>query len=453
MTHPATLPEDTEERIAAWRDALLARRGVRPDDVHELEDHLRGHMGALEAAGLTGDEALLVAIQRVGAQHEIAADLARENTGRLWKQHVGVPDESGHRRSWLPMLGFAVLAGLATRATLGPAFDGGAIDSGKAILITLVSLAVVVAAYLAWVRRAAPLSVVLGFGAVVAVVTGTQLAYPYAEPQHTQVLALLHAAIVLALAAGAVHLGRRWRDLDRWMDYLRFLGEWFIYYVLLGLGGGVLLGLAMAMFAMVGLDSSRILGEWVYPMGIGGAIIVSAWLVEAKQGVVENMAPVLAKVFTPLFVLLLVVFLVALLATGNAATADRDVLIVTDLVLVVVLGLHLYTVSARPVGPPNWGDRLQLVLVVVALLVDVVVLAAMAARISEFGASPNKVAALGENLVLAGNLAGAAWLSFGFLRGRRPFIDLERWQCRYLPVIGAWALAVVVILPPVFGFR
>ena len=119
-----------------------------------------------------------------------------------------------------------------------------------------------------------------------------------------------------------------------------------------------------------------------------------------------------------------------------------------------MLGLHLFSVSARPAGaPPGWFDLLQLVLVVVALVIDVVVLVAMAGRIGEYGASPNKLAALGENLVLAANLAGSAWLSVGFLRGRRPFAALERWQCRYLPVIGVWAALVVLVLPPVFGFR
>ena len=37
--------------------------------------------------------------------------------------------------------------------------------------------------------------------------------------------------------------------------------------------------------------------------------MVASWLVEAKQNVIENMAPVLTHLFTPLFTLLLLAFL------------------------------------------------------------------------------------------------------------------------------------------------
>ena len=75
-----------------------------------------------------------------------------------------------------------------------------------------------------------------------------------------------------------------------------------------------------------------------------------------------------------------------------------------------------------------------------------------AGRIGEFGASPNKLAALGMNVVLAVNLAVSAWWSLAFLRGRRPFGAVARWQARYLPVIGAWALVVALGFPVLFGF-
>jgi hypothetical protein len=91
--------------------------------------------------------------------------------------------------------------------------------------------------------------------------------------------------------------------------------------------------------------------------------------------------------------------------------------------------------------------------VVSALVVDAVALAAIAARISEFGFTPNRVAALGENLFLLVNLAGSAFLYARFLRGRGLFAALERWQVGYLPVYSAWAALVVIVFPPAFGYR
>ena len=168
---------------------------------------------------------------------------------------------------------------------------------------------------------------------------------------------------------------------------------------------------------------------------------------------IENMAPVLTRLFTPLFAAVLITFLGALLITGRVINIERDVLIVFDLLLVVVLGLLLYSVSARdPQSPPGAFDVLQVVLLVSALLVDGVALWAIAARITEFGFTPNRVAALGENLILLVNLAWSAVLYIRFLRSRGPFMALERWQTSYLPVYAAWAAIVVIVFPPLFGF-
>jgi hypothetical protein len=140
--------------------------------------------------------------------------------------------------------------------------------------------------------------------------------------------------------------------------------------------------------------------------------------------------------------------------TGNPINVAREVLIGFDLLLVLVVGLVLYAASARdPQAPPDFFDALQLLLIVSALVVDGLALAAIAARISEFGFTPNKVAALGENLILLVNLAWSAWLYVSFLRRRGSFVALERWQVAYLPVYSIWAALVVIVFPPLFGYR
>jgi len=180
---------------------------------------------------------------------------------------------------------------------------------------------------------------------------------------------------------------------------------------------------------------------------------VAAWLVEAKQSVIENMAPVLTRVFTPLFALMLLASVVAIIWTGHGVDVEREVLILLDLLLVVVLGLLLYSISARdPGAEPTMTDALQLLLVMSALVLDALTLGAMVSRISDFGFSANRTAALGLNLVLLVNLAWSAWLSYGFLRHRRPFAELERWQTTYVPAYAIWAAVVVIAFPPIFGF-
>jgi hypothetical protein len=236
------------------------------------------------------------------------------------------------------------------------------------------------------------------------------------------------------------------------MDFVRFTGEWFIYYVLIALGGGVLMALTSAILEPAGIDPDRV-AAWVLPAGAAGAVIVAAWLVESKQRVVENMAPVLTMLFTPLFALMLATATVVYAVTGLGDAFDRDLVGVFDALMVIVLALVLYGMSARdPSTKPGWMDWIQLVAVACALVLDLMVLGSMIARIGDLGFTPNRTVAFGLNVVLLVNLAGAAWLSARFLAGRSTFHRLERWQTSYLPVLALWAAAVVVVLPPLLDF-
>lgn len=180
-----------------------------------------------------------------------------------------------------------------------------------------------------------------------------------------------------------------------------------MYLALLALGGGVLMGLTAGAFSALGIDIEPFFEQWIVPFGPAGAIVVAAWLVEAKQQVVENIAPVLTRVFTPVTILMLVALFVAVTASHSVVDVDRGLLILMDLILVLVLGLLLYSISARdPHAAPDVFDLLQVVLIAAALAVDLLMLTAMATRIAEFGFTANKVTALGLNLVLLVNLVG-----------------------------------------------
>ena len=453
--------ETLEAQISQWRTYLRRRPAIRTSDVEELESHLRDQVKALLESGLDADEAFLVAVKRMGNLDAVSREFAREHSERLWKQLVVAPDAADEttgtaRAEILVVVGLAAAAALAIK--LPELFGYPPLVNVDEELLPFYfrNLAFFVlpflAAYFAWKRRldrTGCLRLVLAFAAAALVIN----VFPFTPGGHTILLASLHLPIALWLAVGVAYAGGRWRDGGGRMDFVRFSGELFIYYVLMALGGGVLTGFTLGMFSAIGADVERFAQQWLLPCGALGAVIVAAWLVEAKQSVIENMAPVLTRLFTPLFAAVLLAFLGTMVWTGNGIAVEREVLIGFDLLLALVLGLLLYAVSARdPQAPPDAFDALQLLLVVSALVVDGVALAAIAGRITEFGFSPNRVAALGENLILLVNLAWSAWLYARFLGGRGSFSDLERWQTDYLPVYAVWAAFVVVAFPPLFGY-
>ncbi len=465
-------PAELEAQIATWRSFLVRRDAIADSDVEELETHLRDQIEDLRQAGLAGDEAFIVAVKRLGSVDELSREFAAEHSERLWKQLV--LGESGERadaatRRRPSALVLAILLGIGAAIALklpsvlvtggaggltpgGPGGAGGSAATDFLVRNASVLVLPFLVAYFAIRRglRAGAVAVIAGVFAMVAVVVNV---YPFAANGVTETLAALHAPVALWLMVGVAYADGDWRSHRARMDFIRFTGEWAVYYVLIALGGGVLGAVAIAVFQAVGIDAAPIVGGWVLPCGAAGAVLIAAWLVEAKQSVVENIAPVLTKLFTPLFTLLLLALIVAGFLQRNVLDTQRDLLISFDVVLVVVVGLLLYAISARdPLAPPSWFERLQLLMIVSAMLVDALVLVAMLGRIGAYGFSANKVASLGLNVILLVNLAWSAWLLFGFTRAKTPFRRVETWQTGYLPVYLVWALVVVVVFPPVFAF-
>ncbi|MET0780304.1 MAG: permease prefix domain 1-containing protein [Microbacterium sp.] len=442
-----------EAQIASWTQYLRRRRAVAGADVEELEGHLRDQVDHLVRAGLSEEEAFFVAIKRMGSLDEVSREYAREHSERLWKQLVIDDSPSPARRP----RAFVVVAGLALGAALAmkvPALFGVTFSGDPDFYLLNAGLLVLpfLAAYFAWTRRvsATVIVVVAATFAMTAVILNV---YPFTPDGMTMALAALAALVVLWLAVGVAYAGGLWRSDTMRMDFIRFTGEWVVYYTLIALGGAVLVALTMGVFGAIGLDAGRVVEEWIIPCGAAGAVVVAAGLVEAKQSVIENIAPVLTKLFTPLFTAMLLALVVAALIQRDLLETSRDLLIIFDVVLVVVLGLLLYSLSARdPESKPGWFERLQLVMVSSAIVVDALVLIAMLARIGAFGFSANKVASLGLNVILLVNLAWSAYLLIGILRGTVRPAQLEKWQTGYVPVYLAWALIVMIVFPPVFSF-
>ncbi|MEU4746856.1 permease prefix domain 1-containing protein, partial [Actinosynnema sp. NPDC023658] len=365
-----------EPQFAQWRQYLQRRQELRRSDVDELEDHLRGSVDELLAVGLHADEAFLVAVKRMGSLDDLSREFAREHSERLWKQLVLTGDSPSAttrpRRNLLVMVLCAVGAAASVKA---PELFGVRFEEDIAFYGPNAGLLVLpwLAAFLAWRRRAAtPLvGVLLALFAVGAVAAN---AFPLTEDSQSLALTSIHLPIALWFAVGLAYVSDDVREPRRRMDFVRFTGEWFVYYVLIALGGGVLMAFTFGTFEAIGISPETFVGQWVMPCGAAAAVVVAAWLVEAKQGVIENILPVLARLFTPLFTAVLLAFLVTLGVTSSGIDVEREALILFDLLLAVVLALLLYSISARdPLAPPGLFDKLQLALVVSALVIDVLV--------------------------------------------------------------------------------
>lgn len=459
-----TQPFDMNTAIQQWRDFLQQHDSLSTDDIDELEDHLRNQSDALENAGLDEEESFFIAVKRLGSLNAISGQFATIYSGRLWKNLTATNTTNDKSRIFSKSLPFsrdfltafllAVCAGIAIKI---PALFGLTFIDGNAELLYMRNISFfslpLLGYYFIW-KHAQPIDNwrLPAAGMVIALAAANIYRFP--DSSSTLMLMIMHLPIVMWFLTGILYTGDTWRSESRRMDFIRFSGEYLIYFVLIALGGGVLTGFTLGMFSFIGFDLEWAVGGWIVPCGAMGASIIAAWLVESKQSAVENMAPVLARIFTPLFTLSLLAFLATMLITGQGFQVGREVLIGLDLILVLVLALVLYSVSSRDsLLEPGIFDKLQFLLVVCALLVDLLALAAISGRIFDMGFTPNRVAALGENLVLLVSLSGYAWFYWQFLNQRIGFARLERWQTDYVPVYAAWTAMVAILFPLIFGFN
>lgn len=279
-------------------------------------------------------------------------------------------------------------------------------------------------------------------------------ALPGKSTSDTVLLACMHMPFFFWSLLGIAFLGGAWKNMPGRMDYVRYNGELLVYSTIILMGGMVLTGLTVALFGLIDL---RIEDWYMKNVAVYGAVacpMVATLLVERVVGERFKIAPLLAKVFTPLFLLTVVVYLLAMMLNQRSPFTDRDFLIAFNGLLLVVLGLCVFSISER--GTKKSAGVLDLMnmgLVSVTLVIDIIALAAILFRLTSYGFTPNRLAVLGANLLAFGHLAGILWHYLKFARRRASLQSLDRWIVAYIPVYLAWSIVVAVAFPLAFRFR
>ncbi len=267
------------------------------------------------------------------------------------------------------------------------------------------------------------------------------------------VMALIHLPIALWSYLGLVFLGNSWRDARARVRFLRYNGELVILTSVVGLGGLVLSGLTLALFQLIDLN----IEEWYFPnVGIFCAVAVpvgATYLFDAVFDRRTAIAPVLAHVFAPLFLIMIVTYLVIALAEGANPFIDRSSLITFNGLLLLVLGISIFSLVERKRGADvGLIDYINSALVSLTLVINVIALSAILFRITSFGFTPNRVAVLGVNVIALVHLTWILATYIGLVRRKVGIDAMDRVVGNYLPVYSAWAAVVAFLLPVVFGF-
>ena len=186
--------------------------------------------------------------------------------------------------------------------------------------------------------------------------------------------------------------------------------------------------------------------------GLPAAPILGTYLTQANPQLVDKVSPVIAKIFSPLVLVMLVIYLVAMVYSGKDPYNDREFLLVFNGLLIGVMAIIFFSVA----GSANFAQTkpelwVLFLLSLVTIMVNGIALSAILFRISEWGITPNRAAVLGGNGIILINLILVAVRLYRVLIMKADISGVGKAIAGYLPVYFFWSIIVTFLFPLIFG--
>lgn len=307
--------------------------------------------------------------------------------------------------------------------------------------------------YFIW-TRSLPIYKTIG-SAIVYLLAGIYInSLPVSEKSDTFILACIHLPILLWGILGFSYVRGEFKNASKLMDFLRYNGDLIIITGLILICGGMLTGITIGLFSVIGFQIEDFYFNYFGIFGLAAAPIVGTYLTQTNPQLVHKIAPVIARIFSPLVLIMLFVYLIAIAYSGKDPYNDRTFLIIYNALLIGVMAIILFSISES--GKHQYGKLtgyILLALSMVTLIVNGIALSAILYRISEWGITPNRIAVLGANVLMLIHLALIA-----FQLSKQALLKTDKQRIEqsityYLPVYIVWICIVTFLFPIIFQYK
>jgi hypothetical protein len=270
----------------------------------------------------------------------------------------------------------------------------------------------------------------------------------------TLVLACIHLPLFLWAVLGFAFLGDNSGNNHKRLEFLRYNGDLIVMTSIILIAGGIMTGITLGLFSLIKLEISEFYFKYIVVSGLAASPIVGTYLVQTNPQLVNKVSPVIAKVFTPLLLLTLVIYLFAVVWTGKDPYNDREFLLIFNVLLIGVMAIILFSIAENSKNSESKiGTILLIALSLVTIIVNCIALSAILFRISEWGITPNRLAVLGGNALILTNLLSVSYRLFKMTRERNEIENVERSIATFLPIYGIWTIIVTFVFPIIFNFK
>jgi len=361
-----------------------------------------------------------------------------------YKETVNAQKASLLQKSFLTMGILAILAGISTRIIMH-FVEQQAITPANLVF----GILPFIAAY--FVFNNTPKKSVIYTLASLFVISGVYANILPLEEKDSIIMAYLHLPVFLWVLLGLAYTGNEYGIGRKRLEYLKFNGEFCILYACMAISGMLLTALTLQLFRFLGMDITDFYFKNVVLFGAASLAVVAAYLISINLKLAKNIAPYIAKIFSPLVLATLLIYLITVLWVGKNPFVDRDFLISFNGILLSVLAITIFSITESSTDEKKKiSDYVNFALIVLSLIIDSVALSAMAFRLSSYGITPNRVAVLGVNILIWANLFWIMFSYMGFIQNKKGPSAIQDAVTKYLPVYGLWAAFVTFAFPLIF---
>lgn len=277
---------------------------------------------------------------------------------------------------------------------------------------------------------------------------------PNVEKSDTLILSCIHLPVLLWSMLGFAFVGGKRNNMDKRLGFLTYNGDLVVMTTLIVIAGGILSGITIGLFSLIGFKIEEFYFEHVGIIGLAGAPIVGTYLIQTNPQLVGKVSPVIARIFSPLVLIMLVIYLVAIVYSGKNPYNDREFLLIFNALLIGVMAIIFFSIAeATKTIKSRTELSILFLLSLITILVNGIALSAILFRISEWGITPNRAAVLGGNVLILVNLLLVTVQLFRVLAKKTSITGVGKVIAGYLPIYCIWVIVVVFVFPYVFGFR
>jgi hypothetical protein len=311
----------------------------------------------------------------------------------------------------------------------------------------------VVTAYFAWKNKIGWRQIALISGATIIALIFINL-LPDVKKSDTLILSCIHLLLVLWSILGFGYVGDQLNNYEKRLGFLRYNGDLVVITTLLVIAGVILTGITIALFSLIELNIEKFYFNYIVIFGLAALPLVGTYITQTNPQLVSKISPLIARIFSPLVLITLVVYLAAIIISGKDPYNDREFLLIFNALLIGVMTIIFFSVAESSKGESNRTQAIILFLLsAVTVIVNGIALSAILFRISEWGITPNRLAVLGGNILILLNLLLVTVRLFKVLKKRADITEAGQAIALFLPFYTLWAAIVTFLFPFLFDFK